>query len=171
MIRIIIYRQYVYAIILQFCTREKRYAPQVYSCNRSLIGLSYYAGCILLLKCNFIDCERSININFCFMRKIIFARVCASAFFFQAVCTAGSKYKHTYRIIHRKVYLCAFSKRTTHDIFALLYLDITIPVKILAVTYSLKATKLHLSELSNDINRHAESSTIMKHFLIRKIKI
>jgi len=95
MICMTICRRYTCAKVLQFRTCEKRYASQVYSC-RSLIGLSYYAGCILLLKCNFIDCERSININSCFMRKIIPARIRASAFFYiSAVRAAGSKHKHT----------------------------------------------------------------------------
>lgn len=138
-----------------------------------LIGLSYYAGCILLLKCNFIDYKRSININSCFMRKLIPARVRASAlFFFCAVCAAGSKHKHTYRIIHRiihqEVHPCAFSKRMTHDIFALLYLDITIPVKILNCHLFTEDDKNYIS-----VSRAAliaENNTIIKYFLSRQEK-
>lgn len=87
------------------------------------------------------------------MRKIIPARVRVSTFFFCAVCAAGSKHNiptglSTVRCIR---------VRFPHDTFALLYFDIMIPVKILAVTYLLKAIKLHLGEPSN-----AESSTVIK---------
>lgn len=114
--------------VLQFRTREKRYASQVYSCNRLLIGLSYYAGCILLLKCNFIDCERSININFCFMRKIIPLRGSAThprsffSFFFAP--SAQRKRKHTNTLAGLSAVRCiciyTFSKRTKHSIFTFL---------------------------------------------------
>lgn len=173
MIRMAICRwRYMCAIVLQFRTREKHHASQVYSYNRSLIGLSYYTGYILLLKCNFIDCVRGILISTPVLWERLSPRGSAHPhFFFCIVYAAGSKHKHTHRIIHREVHPCAFSKQTIHDIFALLYLD-TIPVKI-PVTCSLKAIKLHLSvSRATTISRHAESDTVTKSFLlIRKVKI